>query len=188
MKRRRPGSSSSLFLLLAIALLPTLPGCGTTISNRDPAGERLPKVTGRSLEDRNVELPTDLGGSPAVLFVGYRQDAQFDIDRWALGLLQAESDLTRLEVPAVSGWFPELFLQPTIDDGMRAGIPKPDWPSVVTLYGSDADRMAAFTGTERARNARVILLDEDGVVRWFHDAGYSPGSLLDMLETSSGLD
>jgi hypothetical protein len=87
-----------------------------------------------------------------------------------------------MEVPAVGGWFPAMFLQPTIDDGMRAGIPERDWPAVVTLYGDDAERVRAFTGTERGRNARILLLDDRGVVRWFRDDGYSPANLLEMID------
>ena len=117
-----------------------------------------------------------------MLLVGYLQDAQFDIDRWALGLAQSGSEVRRMEVPAVGGWFPAMFLQPTIDDGMRAGIPERDWPAVVTLYGDEAERVRRFTGTERGLNARVLLLDDRGVVRWFRDDGYSPANLLEMID------
>ncbi len=163
-----------------LLLMPT--GCSTPIPNRNPVGETFPAVSGRSLQDVPVDLPAAVSGEPAVLLVGYLQDAQFDIDRWALGLAQSGTEVRRMEVPAVGGWFPAMFLQPTIDDGMRAGIPERDWPAVVTLYGDDAERVRAFTGTERGRNARILLLDDRGVVRWFRDDGYSPANLLEMID------
>ncbi len=67
-----------------------------------------------------------------------------------------------------------------IDDGMRGGIPPQDWASVVTLYGDDAERLAAFTGTELPNNTRVLLVDGAGRVRWFHDRGYGASLLLEL--------
>lgn len=169
---------------VAIGLVLAATGCTASHPDRMPVGERFPDVAGRSLAGIVTPLPESLTGEPTLLLVGYVQDAQFDLDRWALGLAMAKSPLRRLEVPAVGGWFPDLALQPTIDDGMRAGIPERDWPAVVTLYGDDAERVRRFTGTGHPRNARVVLLDADGVVRWFHAAGYSPTDLLELLEVA----
>ena len=76
-----------LFTVLALLL-----GVSCTISypNRNPVGEPFPLASGESLAGEATELPTDLSGSPAVLLVGYEQDSQFDLDRWILGLQQAE--------------------------------------------------------------------------------------------------
>ena len=174
------------FLAVSVALIGALvlfaPGCGGTIPNRDPSGDPFPPVEGRDLEDRPSELPGEVAGAPAILMVGYVQATQFDIDRWTLGLLQSGTEIRLMEIPAVGGWFPATFLQSTIDNGMRSGIPAEDWASVVTLYGDDADRVQAFTGTERPRNARILLLDGDGRVLWFWDQGFSPSRLLELLE------
>ena len=67
-----------------------------------------------------------------------------------------------------------------IDSGMRSGIPSEDWGSVVTVYGAGADELKRFTGVEGGSNARVLLLDEDGFVQWFHDRGYSATKLLEL--------
>ena len=182
MPRRRLLPLLAVSVALTGALIVFAPGCGGAIPNRDPSGDPFPSVEGRDLEDRPVELPGEVAGAPAILMVGYVQETQFDIDRWTLGLLQSGTKLRLMEIPAVGGWFPATFLQSTIDDGMRSGIPAEDWASVVTLYGDDADRVQAFTGTERPRNARILLLDEDGLVRWFWDQGFSPSRLLEMLE------
>ncbi|MAD78742.1 MAG: hypothetical protein CMJ51_05170 [Planctomycetaceae bacterium] len=187
MPRRRLLPLLAVSVALIGALILFAPGCGGTIPNRDPSGDPFPPVEGRDLEDRPVELPGEVAGAPAILMVGYVQETQFDIDRWTLGLLQSGTTIRLMEIPAVGGWFPATFLQSTIDDGMRSGIPAEDWASVVTLYGDDADRVQAFTGTERPRNARILLLDEDGRVRWFWDQGFSPSRLLEMLERA-GID
>ncbi|MCB9908200.1 MAG: hypothetical protein H6830_10825 [Planctomycetes bacterium] len=171
-----------LAAVLGAALL-GLPACQSSLPNRQPLGEGFPAVQGESLAGETVALPP---GTPCVLLVGYSQNAQFDADRWLLGMLQAKLDLPLYEVPTLKGLFPRL-LGNTIDDGMRGGIPEGDWQSVVTLYGSAANDVARFTGTENGRNMRVLLLDANGVVRWFHDSGYSARVLLELQATAAGL-
>jgi len=174
--------------LIPMRFLPTsfialLVGC-SSYPARDPSGETFPSVTGESLDGKRVALPADLAGSPAVLLVAYKQKAQFDVDRWVLGFLQAKVDARILEIPTIRGWAPRLFAA-GIDEGMREGIPPPEWGSVVTVYG-DASRIAAFTG-DGGRNARVLLLDGAGRVAFFHDQGYSPATLLRLKEAAERL-
>lgn len=151
-------------------------GCHTATPNRSPIGESLPQAAGETLAGEPVELPP---GEPALLLIGYVQDAQFDADRWLIGLLQLGLPVRILEVPTIAGLFPTAF-SGAIDSGMRSGIPREDWVSVVTVYGDDAARLVAFTGDEVPRNIRVLLLDARGTVRWFHDRGFSAGKLLEL--------
>ena len=149
-----------------------LAGCSDPVPNRNPVGESFPSVVGESLEKQRVELPKDLAGAPAVLLIGYAQEAQFDIDRWLMGFLQLELDTRILELPTIPGLVPT-FASGWIDDGMRSGIPKEDWAIVVTLYGDAAKPVAELTGTTQGRRARIIVLDATGKVAWFDDNGYS---------------
>ena len=165
-------------LLLAVILLA---GCSNPIPNRDPTGELFPTVVGQSLEEERVELPTDLAGQTAVLLIGYEQDAQFDIDRWLMGILQAEIDALVLEVPTIPGLMATMA-SGFIDDGMRGGIPVEDWSVVVTLYGSAAKPVAELTGTANGQIARVLVLDAEGRVSWFDDTGYSARKAIALAE------
>jgi hypothetical protein len=115
-----------------------------------------------------------------VLLLGFVMDSQFDIDRWLLGLAQANVDVPIYEIPTIPGLVPGMFAG-YIDGGMRSGIPEEDWVSVITVYG-DGGEIVRFTGNENPRNARVLLLDSKGKVVHFHDRGYSAGTLLALLE------
>lgn len=157
----------------------SLAACQSVVPNRDPVGELFPSVVGESLEQQEVRLPEALAGKPAVVLVGYDQDAQFDADRWLYGLLQADLPVQILELPTLPGIFPSLF-SGTIDSGMRSGIPSEDWALVVTLYDADAERLTQFTGNASPRNIRVLLLDATGRVLWFHDRGFSAGKLIEL--------
>ena len=154
---------------------------GSQVATERFAGARFPSVETNTLEGDAIRVPEDLAGQPALLLIGYAQDAQFDLDRWLLGLLQAGTGVRCLEMPTISGWIPSLFGS-KIDSGMRAGIPEEDWHTVATLYGDDAGRVAEFTGKERGLNGRIVLLDAEGRIAWFHDRGYSAGRLLELDE------
>ncbi len=176
----RPNAPAVILFALAVA------ACSSPIPNRDPTGERFPDVVGESLAGEVVELPGSLGGQPAIVLVGYLQEAQFDIDRWLMGLIQAGAAVPILELPTIPGLVPTLASR-WIDEGMRSGIPAEDWAIVVTLYGSAARPVAELTGTTNGRLARVMLLDADGDVAWFHDRGYSASRAIDLADRAASL-
>lgn len=164
----------------AIALAALLAGCTTPVPNRDPVNEAFPSVQGTSLSGDQWRLPADLGNRHAVLLVGYEQDAQFDIDRWLIGLDLYAVQTPLLEIPTIEGLVPGL-LSERIDSGMRAGIPEPIWDAVVTVY-DDAGAIRTFTGTEDPNSARVLVLDGEGRVVFFHDRGFSVPALRRLLD------
>jgi hypothetical protein len=178
--------SSVVFLTAMIPALLVLSGCSNSLPNRDPTGDVFPEAVGQSLEGETVELPDALAGAPAILLIGYEQDAQFDIDRWIMGIIQSGTDAPILELPTIPGLLGSLASD-WIDDGMRSGIPKEDWSVVVTLYGSAAAPVAEFTGTTNGRLARVIALDGEGKVVWFDDTGYSVRKALALAKLIKGL-
>jgi hypothetical protein len=115
-----------------------------------------------------------------VLLIGFKQNSQFDIDRWLLGFKQLKVDVAVVEVPAIRGLFPKM-IKSYIDSGMRSGIPEEDWPGVVSVY-SGSRKIADFTGTENILNARVLLLNSEGKVDWFHDRGYSIEKIIELKQ------
>lgn len=167
-------------IFLVSGILMALAACSSPTPNRPPdASEAFPQVSGRSLEEQVVRVPEDFAGSCVVVLVGFVQDAQFDIDRWLLGLAQLETPVQIVELPTIEGMLPGLFAG-RIADGMRSGIPREDWPMVVTLYGDDADRLIERFGNERPRSARVFVLDAEGRIVWFHDRGFGPRFVLEI--------
>lgn len=157
-----------------------LTSCSSTYERRDPTGETFPSVQGRSLEKQVVAIPEAFRGKPVLLFVGYKMETQFDIDRWLMALQEAKVDVPIYELPTIVGLVPGLFAS-QIDAGMRSGIPPDDWAIVITLY-DDADTVAKFLGNRPKLPARVVLLDKDGRVAFFDDRGYSLQILLRLKE------
>jgi len=161
----------SLIVLITLSVV----GCSTTYINRNPVGEIFPTVNGESLEKIDIEMPQYFNGSKVILLLGYKQDSQFDIDRWLIGLDQTETKAKIYELPTIQGLFPRMF-STFIDNGMRKGIPKELWGGVITIY-SDGSVIQEFTGNENGNNARVLVIDENGKVIYFCDEGFAVSAL-----------
>lgn len=162
-----------LFVLNLLLIL--VSGCSTMYPNQDVTGKSFPAVKGESLEKQLVNIPADFTEPFTLLLVGYKQNSQFDIDRWLIALDMTETRVDVYEIPTMQGLFPRMF-STMIDNGMRKGIPKELWKGVITVY-QDGDMVQKFTGNENPNNARVLLLDENGIIIYFHDAGFSVSAL-----------
>ena len=156
----------------------------TTATPPALVGKALNSMVGKSLTGKTVTLPDDFRGKDTVLLVGYKQKAQFDIDRWILGILQAGIPVQIVEVPTIAGMMPEM-VQGFISDGMRSGIPQGDWGSVVTLF-EDAPKMIEAIGNERPQSAHVVLLNKKGEIVSVYDQGYSAGAVLELKSKVRG--
>jgi hypothetical protein len=167
-------------LIITFIFTVVLSACSTTYKNQDIVGSTIPTMTGETLEKDTVEIPSMFNSPLTLLLVGYKQDSQFDIDRWLIALDMTKTNVSAYEIPAIQGMFPRMF-KPYINDGMRAGIPKELWKGVITLY-KDGEEMQAFTGNERANNARVILVNDKGLIVYFYDRGFSVEALNDVRD------
>ncbi|MGJ8682223.1 hypothetical protein [Paraglaciecola sp.] len=159
-----------------LLLLGALTGCANyDYSSQVKIGEPMIKVQGESLEGQSKSLPDDLLGQNTLLLLGYKQDSQFDIDRWLIALDMTQTNISAYEIPTIQGMFPRMF-STYIDNGMRRGIPKELWKGVITVY-ADGDRVQRFTGNQNPNNARVILLDSKGKIMYFYDRGFAVSAL-----------
>lgn len=167
-----------IFLLILFISLAS--GCSTKYTNQSVTGKAFPSVTGQTLEEKTVNIPADFNKEFTLLLVGYKQNSQFDIDRWLIGLDMTETKVDVYEIPTIQGLFPQMF-STFIDNGMRAGIPKPLWKGVITVY-EDGDKVQAFTGNENPNNTRVLLLDKNGIIVYFYDDGFSVAALNELRD------
>lgn len=166
-------------LTLALLCL-ALAACSNHYPNTNPVGMDFPRVSGTGLDSTPHQLPAAFRGEQTLLLLGYKQDSQFDIDRWLIGLDMSKTELPTYEIPAIQGLFPRM-ISDTIDNGMRKGIPSELWSNVITVY-EDGEQIQEFTGNERPNNARVVLLDAEGRVSFFYDRGFSVAALNSLRE------
>ena len=162
-------------LIILCVFMTLIAACSTNHPNQDITGKNFPSISGQTLEKNTMNMPGDFEEDFTLLLIGYKQNSQFDIDRWLIGLDMTKTEISAYELPTIQGLFPRMF-STMIDNGMRAGIPKQLWKGVVTIY-EDGDKVQAFTGNENPNNARVVLLDKNGLILYFYDDGFSVAAL-----------
>lgn len=160
--------------LSAFALL-LLSACTTQYPNQQLTGKQFPSISGESLEQSMVTIPSDFKEDKTLLLIGYKQDSQFVIDRWLIGLDMAGVTLPTYELPTIAGMAPRMF-STFIDSGMRKGIPKELWGGVITIY-KDGETVQKFTGNQSPNNSRVVLINSSGEILYFYDRGFSVDAL-----------
>ncbi len=171
--------------LLIISLAFT--SCTRSVSTpSNITNSQFPSVKGNSLTNQAVSIPENYRGKTTLILVGYTQRAQFDIDRWILGALQADVKADIVEVPTIAGMMPQM-VQGFIDNGMRSGIPKSDWGSVVTVY-EDAPKIIEALGNERPQSAYAVLLNREGKIVWSSNIGYSATQVLELKKVADSLN
>lgn len=127
----------------------------------------FPRVEGRSLQDEEIGLPTDLEGEMNLLAVAFQRTQQRDVDTWVPLFRELEEKIPNLagyEIPTISGgWGP---LRRFIDGGMKAAIPDPlTRARTVTVYG-DVDRVTEGLRLTDRDQIAVVLCDRAGTVFW----------------------
>lgn len=164
-------------LIFAVISTVFLGACGSVVKPSTTVTQvPFPRVSGESLTGDRVTVPDAYQGKNTLLLIGYTQRAQFDIDRWILGVLQADIPVEIVEVPTIAGMMPQM-VQGFINNGMRSGIPQSDWASVVTVY-EDAGKIVELLGNERPQSAYAVLLNRSGVVVWSSNIGYSASQIV----------
>lgn len=173
-------------LILIYFCLFVLCACSTPFPNLDPTGKAFPMIRASALDGSEWSLPDAWKGTVSIALLGYVQDAQFDIDRWLIGLDMTKTEVKVYELPTIKGLFPRMFSE-KIDEGMRKGIPKALWGGVITVY-RQGEMLQRFTGNENPRNARVLLIDAYGIVRYFNDEGFSVSGLNQLRSLLQNID
>lgn len=173
--------------LLLSALCFIVTGCSKTVTTpANVVSTSFPQVQGENLKQERISIPDYYRGKNTLLLIGYTQKTQFDIDRWILGVLQADIPVEIVEIPTIAGMMPQM-VQGFINNGMRKGIPQDDWASVVTVY-EDAPKIIAALGNERPQSAYAVLLDKEGTIIWSSNLGYSASQVLALKERVASLN
>ena len=80
-----------------------LSACSAQYPNQQITGKQFPTISGQSLDEKSVTIPSDFKADKTLLLIGYKQDSQFDIDRWLIGLDMTGVTLPTYELPTRYG-------------------------------------------------------------------------------------
>lgn len=133
-------------------------------------GNALPPLQGEYLTGKSATLPTAASGKTTLVLLGFTYASRVPVEAWGewfRDTIGIGPDRTFFEVPMIGGmakmgrWF--------IDRGMRKGTPAALHENVITVYANTGEwkkRLAVSSTNDK--DAFLIVLDRDGVVRWLH--------------------
>lgn len=137
----------------------------------------FPRVSGRNLEGRQLDLPADFAGKLNVVLVAFKREQQTDVDSWMPFLKTITStwpDVHIYELPTLGRRYS--LMRSFIDGGMRRGIPdQAVREATITLYIEKSPFRAALKIADEERIS-VFLVDRDGRVLWRADGRFDAES------------
>lgn len=158
-------SSFSRLCFALLALLLITNGASADVS-RLRVGDRLPDLSGESLNGRAVTLPAAAAGAPAVVLMGFTYASREPVERWdAWCRGEFGAAVACYQMPVLGGM--AKLASPFIRSGMRKSTPAPLQDRVVTITshaGDWKDRVGHTSATDD--DAFVILIDRAAIVRW----------------------
>lgn len=148
-----------------LALLVIVNGAAADVP-RLRVGERLPEISGESLNGRAVTLPGASAGAPAVLLLGFTYASREPVERWETWCrTEFGASVACYQMPMLGGM--AKLASPFIRSGMRKNTPESLQDRVVTVTsraGDWKDRVGHSPAIDD--DAFLILIDRAGIVRW----------------------
>lgn len=161
------------FGLFLIALLFAIASVAAEVS-RLRIGDRLPDLSGETLNGQAVTLPALAAGAPALLLMGFTYDARTPVEQWSAWCRKTLGPGTVCyEMPMLGGM--ARLASPFIKSGMRKSTPEALRDHVVTVTsktGDWKDRVGYTSAIED--DAFLVLIDRGGIVRWVAHGDATP--------------
>jgi hypothetical protein len=134
----------------------------------------FPEVSGRNLEGREFQLPSDFEGDVNLVLVAFQREHQRLIDSWMPAAAAWADSYPRLryyELPTLGSGY-RLF-RSFIDGGMRGGIPDVEARErTITLY-LDKSAFRSELGLASEETIYAIVVDAEGIVTQLLEGPYS---------------
>ncbi len=145
--------------------------------------DRLPTLSGRSLEGRDLVLPRDLPKPHNLLVAAFHREQQSLVDSWLPWLTELErdrGDVAVFELPIISARYGPV--RAFIDGGMTRAIPDPSARArTITVY-TDVDRAVRGLGLSGTDTIAVLAVAPGGRILARELGGFD-GSKAERLAT-----
>ncbi len=135
------------------------------------AGERFPRIFGKTLTGKMLEIPDGATGKPAVVVFSFSRTASKDAHLWNEHLAKGFSNPVACYDVIVMESVPKLFRGIAMS-GIRSSMPLSMQDRTVVLYQDEKLwklRLAVFDNSR----AYAVLLGPDGILRWSNSGAYT---------------
>jgi hypothetical protein len=134
-------------------------------------GDLLPQLSGQTLANKPLELPSAASGKPAVLVFGFSRTGGKDARLWNTHLAKDYSNADPGYDVIVLESAPKLF-RGMIVSGIRSGMPISAQERSIVLY-QDEKLWKARLAVSDGNRAYVILLGPDSRIRWSNAGAFT---------------
>lgn len=138
-------------------------------SNLQP-GNLLPSLTGRSLADDSVDLPSAAEGHPAIVLFSFSRDGGQLAEEWVHHISAEFPGLDAYSVLFLDA-VPRLF-RGVVVSGIKSRTPQEQESRTLLLY-SQADKWKQQLHTCDLQDVCVLLLGTDSQIRWMAGGAFS---------------
>lgn len=128
--------------------------------------EQMPRITGKNLSGKQVSLPSESGGSVAIICIGFSHASQSQLKPWGERAIRAFSQNDRVLIYSVAVLedAPRLVRGMAVQ-GMRSRVPAQQHDHFVVVYQGESE-LKRITGFQRPEEAYILLLDPRGEIQW----------------------
>ena len=162
-----------IFALLTVGSLVLTSLVNAAQPDADPlhAGELFPKISGKTLTGKLLELPAAATGKPAVVVFSFSKTAGKDARSWNEHIARDFSNAVPGYQVIVMESVPKLFRGMAMS-GIKSSMPLSQQDRTIVLYQDEKLWKLRLVVTDN-NQAYVVLLGPDGRVRWSNSATYS---------------
>ncbi len=129
-------------------------------------GERIPSLTGTSLNGVPVSVPEPSPGRPTILLFGFSRKSGEQVQQWAKRVAAeygADATISYYDFAVLEG-VPG-FVKPMILHSMKKDLPEKEQAHFVPVYQHAAE-LKALTGYKDPDEAYVLVTTAEGEVVW----------------------
>ena len=132
-------------------------------------GTVFPELTGTTLTDKKVTIPTDTKGKSTLIALAFSSDAEEELKTWAHPTYELFIDPNQLQGYDINLYFIPIFsgAKAALAESAREKFKKENDPELhpyVLIYRGEVDKYKTALGMDKKSTPYIFVLDKDGKV------------------------
>jgi hypothetical protein len=145
-------------------------------------GNLFPGISGTTLNDKNVSVPSDIKGKSSIIALAYSQDAEKELSTWTEPAYDKFIGKTELMSYDVNLYFIPMFsgAKASIAESAREKFKKENDPQLypyVLIYKGDIEQYKSALQMNKKESPYIFVLDKDGKIVYATSGAYTEAKM-----------